>query len=234
VLLVVLGVTFAHVGVRRPAYVTKVEPLIVPPAPVLLKERAMGGGGGHHDRAPVTQGRLPKAAEQQIVPVKAPPTEAAKIQIAPTVVMQRDLKMASTLPDLGVPNSTLRGVSLGNGAGTGIGAGNGSGVGPGSGGNVGGGVMRVGGTVKAPIVLLAPEPEYSEEARKAKFAGNVVVYLVVDDHGNPTHVHAVRGVGMGLDEKAVEAVEQYKFKPATQNGKPVAVEMYIDVGFQIF
>ena len=60
------------------------------------------------------------------------------------------------------------------------------------------------------------------------------VYLIVDQQGNPTHVRVVRGVGMGLDEKAVEAVRQYKFKPAMQNGKPVPVDLYIDVNFQIF
>jgi protein TonB len=195
----------------------------------------MGGGGGQHDLAPVTQGRLPKLAQTQIVPPKAPPTIPPKLAVDPTVVVQKDLKLANNMmPNLGAPNSTLKGFSMGNGNGTGIGSGNGAGIGPGSGGNMGGGFMHVGGSVLPPKVLYSVDPEFSEEARKAKFSGNVEVYLIVDASGNPSHVRVVRGVGMGLDEKAVDAVRQYKFKPAMQNGKPVAVDLYIDVNFQIF
>jgi protein TonB len=99
---------------------------------------------------------------------------------------------------------------------------------------MGGGLRRIGGGVSAPVVLFAPEPEFSEEARKAKVAGNVLVYLQVDATGHPTHVRVLKGIGLGLDEKAVEAVRQYKFKPAMENGKPVAVEMNVEVNFQIF
>ncbi|HEY4354196.1 MAG TPA: energy transducer TonB [Acidobacteriaceae bacterium] len=206
----------------------------VPPPP-MPKASTMGGGGGQHDLAPVTQGHLPKFAKDQIVPPKAPPTIPPKLAVEPTVVVQPDLKLAdNTMPNLGLPNSSLHGVSLGNGSGTGIGSGNGAGIGPGSGGNTGGGVMHVGGGIKAPIVIYQVEPEFSEEARKAKFSGNVEVYLWVDEQGNPSHIRVARGVGMGLDEKAVEAVRQYKFKPAMQNGKPVKVDLYIDVNFQIF
>ena len=94
--------------------------------------------------------------------------------------------------------------------------------------------MHIGGSVRPPSVLYSVEPEFSEEARKAKFSGNVQVYLWVDENGLPSHVRVVRGVGMGLDEKAIEAVRQYKFKPAMMNGKPVKVDLYIDVNFQIF
>lgn len=207
-----------------------------PPAPpVMPRAERIGGGGGQHDLSPVTQGHLPKLAQQQIVPPKAPPTIAPKLAIEPTVVVQKDLKLAdNTMPNLGMPNSSLKGFSMGNGNGTGIGSGDGSGIGPGSGGNIGGGVMHVGGSVRPPSVIYQVDPEFSEEARKAKFSGNVQVYLIVDAQGNPSHVRVVRGVGMGLDEKAVEAVRQYKFKPALQNGKPVAVDLYIDVNFQIF
>lgn len=207
----------------------------VPPPPVAPKKEAIGGGGGQKGPTPVTQGHLPKLAQTQIVPPKAPPTIAPKLAVEPTVVVQPNLKLADNkMPDLGMPNSTLKGFSMGNGSGTGIGSGNGNGVGPGSGGNTGGGVMHIGGSVKAPVPILTPDPEFSEEARKAKFSGNVEVYLIVDENGNPTHVRVVRDVGMGLGEKAVEAVRQYKFKPAMQNGKPVKVDMYVDVNFQIF
>jgi len=78
------------------------------------------------------------------------------------------------------------------------------------------------------------ELQFSEEARKSKTSGNVLVYLQVDTKGHPMRVRVLRGIGMGLDEKAVEAVSHYKFKPATENGHPVAVEMQVEVNFQIF
>ncbi len=207
-----------------------------PPMKIPPKANVMGGGGGQKSPTPVAQGRLPKFAQEQITPPKAPPLVQPKIAIEPTVVMQKDLKMAnSNLPNLGMPNSPLVGTgSLGNGNGTGIGSGNGAGVGAGSGGNTGGGAMRIGGGVSAPVPISMPDPEFSEEARKAKVAGNVLVYLWVDQNGNPTHVRVIRGIGMGLDEKAMEAVRSYKFKPARKDGKPVTVEMNVEVNFQIF
>jgi protein TonB len=160
---------------------------------------------------------------------------APKLAAEPSVVVQPDLKMAdNAMPAIGNPASTLKGFSMGNRSGTGIGSGNGAGIGAGSGSNTGGGVMHVGGSVLAPVVISSIEPEFSEEARKAKFSGNVEVYLWVDERGNPSHIRVARGAGMGLDEKAVEAVRQYKFKPAMKDGKPVAVDLYVDVGFQIF
>jgi protein TonB len=222
-----------HVAAPAKASVTTLN--APPPPPIAPKAEQIGGGGGQHDLAPVTQGRLPKLAQEQIVPPKAPPTVAPKLAIDPTVVVQKDLKMATNdMPNLGMPNSNLKGVSLGNGTGTGLGAGDGSGIGPGSGGNTGGGVFHIGGGVTKPEVLYSPEPEFSEEARKAKFSGNVQVYLWVDESGNPSHIRVVRGIGMGLDEKAIEAVRQYKFRPAMKDGKPVKVDLYIDVNFQIF
>lgn len=225
-----------HISVAapvKPQLATVIAPDIPPPLPP--KAQTIGGGGGQHDVAPVTPGHLPKFAQEQIVPPKAPPTIAPKLAIEPTVVMQKDLKMAdNTLPNLGVPNSPNRnGFSLGTGNGTGIGAGDGSGIGPGSGGNTGGGPMHVGGGVSRPVITFQPEAEFSEEARKAKFSGNVEVYLWVDESGSPSHIRVVRPIGMGLDEKAIEAVRQYKFKPAMKDGKPVKVDLYIDVNFQI-
>jgi protein TonB len=224
-----------HVKMAAPMKQAVTALLEPPPPPVMPRADRIGGGGGQHDLSPVTQGHLPKLAQTQIVPPKAPPTIPPKLAVEPTVVVQKDLKLAdNTMPNLGMPNSSLKGFSMGNGNGTGIGSGDGAGIGPGSGGNIGGGVMHVGGSVRPPSVIYQVDPEFSEEARKAKFSGNVQVYLIVDANGNPSHVRVVRGVGMGLDEKAVEAVRQYKFKPAMQNGRPVAVDLYIDVNFQIF
>ena len=217
----------------KKAVISLMEP--PPPPPIIPKAKTIGGGGGQHDVGPATQGHLPKLAQTQIVPPKAPPTIPPKLAVEPTVVVQPDLKLAdSKMPDLGAPNSNLKGFSMGNGNGTGIGSGDGAGIGPGSGGNIGGGVYQVGGSVRPPVAIFTPDPEFSEEARKAKFSGNVVVSLIVDANGKPRNVRVLRGVGMGLDQKAVEAVEQYKFKPALKDGKPVAVYLNIEVNFQIF
>ena len=96
------------------------------------------------------------------------------------------------------------------------------------------GLLHIGGAVLPPKVIQTVNPVYSEAARQAKFSGKVRVYLWVDENGNPSNVRVVHGVGMGLDEKAVEAIRQYKFKPATLDGRPVTVDLYIDVNFQIF
>ncbi|MDE1161807.1 MAG: TonB family protein [Acidobacteriaceae bacterium] len=218
-----------------PPQVTQLIAPPPPPPPAPPKATQMGGGGGQKGPTPVTQGHLPKLDTKQIMPPKAPPTEAPKLAVEPTVVVQPNLKLAdSKLPDLGAPNSNLKGFSLGNGSGTGIGSGNGSGIGPGSGGNMGGGVYRIGGSVRAPVLTFQVDPEFSEEARKAKFSGNVLVGLIIDEQGHPQNVHVIRDVGMGLGAKAVEAVKQYKFRPATKDGKPVKVQLSIEVNFQIF
>jgi periplasmic protein TonB len=216
-----------------PVRALQITDLAIPPqAPP--KAAAMGGGGGQRGPTPVTKGTPPKFADTQIVPPNKPPLIEPKIHIEPTIEVQQDVKMASSIPQIGIASSPLVGMSMGNGSGTGLGSGNGSGLGPGSGGNTGGGPRRIGGGVSAPILIYSVEPEFSEEARKAKVAGNVLVNLWVDTNGNPSHVHVIRGVGMGLDEKARDAVLQYKFKPAMENGHPVLVELNVEVNFQIF
>jgi protein TonB len=92
----------------------------------------------------------------------------------------------------------------------------------------------MGGAISPPVVLSQPDPQFSEEARRKKIGGSVLVYLQVDREGNPINVRVVRGIGYGLDEKALEAVRQYHFRPAMENGHPVVVEMNVLVNFQIF
>jgi protein TonB len=224
-----------HTQLLAPMKTAMVDVLVTPP-PMAPAKDVMGGGGGQRGATPVAQGHLPKFAETQITPPKAPPMEQPKIRMPdPTIEVQTDLKMANnTLPNIGMPNSPLIGNSMGNGRGSGIGSGNGSGLGPGSGGNYGGGIHKIGGGVSSPVVIYQVEPEFSEEARKAKFMGVVLVNLIVDPQGRPQNVHVIRGVGMGLDGKAVDAVKQYRFKPAMEGGKPVAVELNVEVNFQIF
>ena len=235
VVLLIAVLVGKHVQLAAPAPKI-ISALFAPvPPPIAPNKTAIGGGGGHHDLAPVTHGHLPKLATEQIVPPKAPPTVAPILAAEPTLVMQREFRMADAkAPDIGAPNSTLKGFSLGNGSGTGIGAGNGGGIGPGSGGNAGGGIFHIGGGVSRPIVKYSVDPEFSEEARKAKFSGNVYVYLIINEQGLPERVRCTHDVGMGLCDKAVEAVRQYRFTPAMKDGKPVKVDMNIEVNFNIF
>jgi TonB family protein len=95
-------------------------------------------------------------------------------------------------------------------------------------------VRRIGGGVTQPEVIYKVDPEFSAEAKKAKFNGIVLVNLIVDAKGMPQNVHVLRGVGMGLDEQAMAAVKKYKFRPATEGGKPVPVAMNVEVNFKIF
>ena len=101
------------------------------------------------------------------------------------------------------------------------------------GGNMGGGAYRIGGGVSPPSVIQKVEPEYSEEARKAKFQGTVILFVVVDEKGNPRDLKVIRPLGLGLDQKAIEAVEKWKFRPGMKDGKPVAVQATIEVNFRL-
>jgi TonB family protein len=114
-----------------------------------------------------------------------------------------------------------------------VGPGRGGGYGPGEGGNTGGGVFHIGGGVSAPVPLYKIDPDYSEEARKAKYQGTVVLAIVVDEHGNPKDVRVVKPLGLGLDQKAIEAVEKWRFRPGMKDGHPVKVAATIEVNFRL-
>jgi protein TonB len=95
-------------------------------------------------------------------------------------------------------------------------------------------VYDIGGSIRPPVPTHTPDPKFSKEASNVKFSGNVIVGLIVGRDGKPCNVHLVRGNGiimMGVDESAVKSVQHYKFKPAMQNGKPVAVNLKIEVNF---
>ena len=110
---------------------------------------------------------------------------------------------------------------------------NGGGFGLGSDGGIGGGVFHAGGGVSAPAVIVKVDPEYSEEARKAKYSGTVVLSVVVDQEGRARDIHVLKSLGMGLDEKAVEAVQKWKFKPGMKGGQAVNVRAQIEVNFRL-
>jgi TonB family protein len=95
------------------------------------------------------------------------------------------------------------------------------------------GVSRVGGNVSAPKLLSKIEPAYSEAARFLKFQGTVLLRVLIDVDGLAKNITVVHGLGMGLDEKAVEAISRWKFQPAQQSGTPVPVEAQIEVNFRL-
>jgi len=205
-----------------------------------------GGGGGDHDKLVAPKGKLPKFSMQQITPpAMVIRNDNPKLAVEPTVVVPPQVKLASAaalnfgdpksaLPSGPASNGTGMGGGIGSGSGGGIGSGTGPGVGPGTGGGIGGGVFRVGGGVSAPRVLDNPSPDYSEEARKAKYQGTVVLWLIVDANGKPRDVKVARSLGMGLDQKAIEAVRLWKFQPALKDGSPVAVQINVEVNFHLY
>ena len=205
-----------------------------------------GGGGGDRDKLQATQGRLPKQSMQQFTPpVVVVRNEHPKLVMDPTIVVPPQVHLTQpNVPNLGDPlshvpsgppsNGTGSGGGIGSGSGGGVGSGEGPGFGPGYGGGTGGGVFRVGGGVSAPRKIYDPEPEYSEEARKAKYQGVCVLYVVVGADGKTRDIRVARTLGLGLDEKAIEAVKTWRFAPAMKDNKPVAVAINVEVSFRLY
>lgn len=209
------------------------------------KERAGGGGGGgEHKQQPPTQGKVPKWSMTRITPPLLAPHPNPKLPSDPTLLGPPELKIPSPNdPNFGDPLAAMMSASAGSGAqggmgtgeGGGIGSGSGGGLGPGFGGGTGGGAFRPGtGGVGYPACLYCPEPQYSEDARKAKFQGIVVLQVIIQPDGHATNIQVVKGAGLGLDEKAIEAVRTWRFKPAIgPNGTPVATITPIEVNFRL-
>jgi len=224
--------------------VTDISPYL-PQLPPAAKQAGGGGGGGDRSPTPPSKGAVPKFAWTQFTPPMAKlPNPEPKLPMQPTLLGPPDLKlpqMAQNMPwgdPTGVngpaSNGPGTGGGIGTGEGTGIGSGKGGGLGPGQGGGFGGGLFSVGGGVSAPIPIYSPDPPYSEEARKAKFSGVVVVQIIVDAAGNVREAKVVKPLGLGLDEKAIETIRTWRFKPAVRNGTPVNVRMLVEVSFRLF
>jgi TonB family protein len=247
---VVLSLTAREVVKSKPSleHVTLIAPskdvYMLPPA---KQEAGGGGGGGERSKIEAPQGRLPKVSmEQQITPPAiVVRNEHPKLTAEPTVVAPPTVQLASKMPNLGDPaapalptavftNGTGSGGGIGSGSGGGVGKGTGPGVGEGHGGGIGGGVFRVGGGVLAPRPLSTPDPQYTDQARKAKIEGTCVLGMIVGPDGKPHDIRVQRGIGMGLDQKAIEAVQQWRFDPATKDGRPVAVQINVEVSFKLY
>ena len=204
-----------------------------------------GGGGGDRDKLQATKGRLPKQSMEQFTPPAViVRNEHPKLPKEATVVIPPEVKLAQpNMPNLGDPlshipappsNGVGSGAGIGSGSGGGVGVGGGPGFGEGRGGGTGGGVFRVGGGVLAPKLVFDPEPEYSEEARKAKYQGTCVLSVIVGPDGLAHDIKVTNTLGLGLDEKAIEAVRKWRFEPAMKDGKPVNVLISVQVNFRLY
>jgi TonB family protein len=207
----------------------------------LTKESLGGGSGGLNSALPVSRGNLPRFDERQLAPVMLLPVENARLMVDPTLLGPSDLQVTKLdlewfgdpLAGVGPPSQGPgSGGGFGDKNGTGIGSGDGPGYGPNSGGGVTG-VYRIGGHVRAPVLVRRVEPEYSEAARKAKLQGTVVLLIEVWPDGRPHNIRIQNGMGLGLDEAAVKAVEQWRFKPALKGGVPVRVGARVEVYFRL-
>ena len=219
-------------------FVTDISPYILPaPGPA-----GGGGGGGSRDKLQASKGALPRLAREQITPPlvvvrnSQPQLGITPTVVAPSVALPKTGELGDPLAALIAPpsNGPGGGSGIGSGNGTGIDVGYGPGIGPGRSGGVGGDVYRIGGGVVAPRPIYDPDPEYSDEARKAKYQGVVVLWVVVGTDGLPKDVRVSRSLGLGLDQKAIEAVRNWRFQPATLDGRPVAVQLNIEVSFRLY
>jgi periplasmic protein TonB len=206
--------------------------------PAGAKKAGGGGGANDHTLTPVNKGKLPKFSYTQLTPPQVHPVNPnPKLAADPTLLGPPDLKVPTlNAMTFGDPLANASSDSLGHGNGTGIGSGNGGGLGPGDTAGTGGGAFRAGiNGVGIPECIYCPAPQYSDDARKAKYMGSVVLQITVTADGRAVNISIVKDPGMGLGEKAVEAVRTWRFRPATgPSGKIVPVIVPIEVTFRLY
>ena len=189
-----------------------------------------GGGGAHTLLAP-SRGALPQTKPQQL----APPT--TQTLPTPALPVQQSVVAPMVKADLAPVGDPFHGVlslpSDGTGHGGGIGQGCCGGVGSGTGTDAGEYPIAGKGGVTIPRVIYDPDPDYTDAARLDRLRGTVALWIVVGTDGHVQDVHLVRGLGFGLDEKAMEAVRKWRFEPARKDGQPIAVRVGVDVDFNM-
>jgi periplasmic protein TonB len=216
-----------------------------------------GGGGGLLQKAPPPKARregtraisspLPKRVEPKpIVPAPAAPepkpepplkSEQLPVVVAPIVTAPADNRSrVGVLTETPVETESHgpgAGGGAGTGKGTGLGEGDGTGVGPGSGGGTGGGPYRPGSGIEAPRLLHEVKADYTEDARRRGLSGEVVLEIVVRRDGSVGEVRVLQGLAGGLNERAMQAVRQWRFTPARRLGTPVDVIVEVAVEFRL-
>jgi TonB family protein len=216
----------------------KLEPYF---PPIGTKQSHGGGSGGAAEKILASKGAAPRAAREQLTPPILLPNPSRKLIAEATVIAPPDTRLPRTRL-IGDPLSDLARPSNGPGIGGGMGGDTGGGVGAKSGfgrgfGSEAGccdGVYTPGNGVSMPRAIYAPEPEFSEEARRIKLQGEVTLLATIGVDGRPRNLIVERSLGMGLDEKALEAVRTWRFEPAKKDGHPVAVKMNIIVNFHLY
>jgi len=232
------------------ANIAPLSPIQPIKAPKAEKKASGGGGGGAREKTPPSRGRLPIASLTP--PIVAPTTKPSPIEqpslpVAPTIQVQPELvpPQPTNMP-LGLPTGVVgppsdgpgSGKGIGSGKGGGVGSGDGTGLGPGKGYNTGGGEPGLGGgdggvpDVK-PVLISLPKPRYTEEARREKIQGAVVLSVLFSRDGVVRDIRVIRGLGYGLDEQAIIAAQQIKFKPGMRGGQPISVRQKIQVEFRL-
>jgi len=204
----------------------------VVPQPLLWHRQAapQAAGGGSFDARPATRGAVP----QVIRPVFIPPAIARNE--TPKLILDSGLDVAVPRMDLPVMGNPLASAAAGGppsggrGGARGLGDDGSDGVGNGPGGR--GGFQKVLGATP-PVVIYKVEPDYADEARKAHLQGTVLVAVDIDEQGRVSRVRVLQPLGLGLDEKAVDAVQRWRFRPALKDGKPVPYPAAIEVRFQL-
>jgi protein TonB len=219
-----------------------------------------GGGGGLHvpvppppaaRKAPVKTPRKPTSAVPPRHPIPPPPPVVSPppprvdppkpipppIVQAPIVPVPADPidKTGVIAPPAPAPasNGPGAGGGTGTGSGPGLGEGRGAGIGPGSGGGTGGGPYQPGSGIDPPALVREIKPLYTEDARRRAIEGDVVLEIVVRRDGSVGDVHVVHTLEAGLDQKAIDAVRQWRFGPARRQGSPVDVVVEVSVGFKL-
>jgi len=200
-------------------------------------KKAGGGGGGEHNPQPATKGRAPKFDWTQIAKPEAKVPEHPMYPKTPTLLGNPALNVPNiNAPNWGDPLAKVVNDSTGQGRGTGIGNGTGGGLGPGEGWNTGGGVPNAGiGGYGSADCLYCPSPEFTDDAVKAKYQGIVLLTAIITADGRATDIQLEKGLGLGLDQKAIEAVRKWRFKPAIgPDGRPATVRQTIEVDFHLY
>ncbi len=210
----------------------------------IIFPRGGGGSGGERNPIPATVGKAPPFAPIQFTPPEIPRNFTPRLPAQATLLGQPDTRVPDVpFTNFGDPNASGLTASAGPGGGGGYGTrccggdgpGDGRGVGPGKDSGFGGG--EPGPVVKGtlmPECVYCPNPTFSDEARKSKTQGTVMLRLAVTPEGRATRISVARGLGMGLDEKAIEAVRGWRFRPAREpSGRPVPVWVEVEVTFRL-
>jgi periplasmic protein TonB len=177
----------------------------------------------------------PQPVERPVEPAPAPvplPQVVAPVAQVPADTRDRAGIIAEVRAEP-VSQGPGAGAGAGSGQGTGIGEGSGSGIGPGSGGGTGGGPYRAGSGITAPGLVREVKPDYTEEARRRGVEGDVILEIIVRSNGSVGEVKVLQGLGAGLDQRAADAVRQWRFSPARRFGTPVDVIVEVAVEFKL-